>query len=617
MQKKTDFASDLSKLPVGPVGSGGISINVVNIAFADYTFSRDSSGRISIGYLNSQISGNGKPFDVDMLKSAIATLQAKGAKVKLAFGGATFSMSTAIKSRSDVDTFVRNVVEAVNQFNLDGVDFNVEDGNTSADLQVYLFSQLYNNLSCSKMVSYTIPAMSQQSQPYKQVIQQAAQYLSSVNIMAFDVYWSGYDTLADLNEVKALGSMLDNKLVWVVMIGCHDAPNEFTSVADASDIATKIKTRGFAGVSIWSFNRDTNHRTGAASCLYQTSQDDGSYIKAFSNAFKGAVQPPSPPPPPPPPTPQPPVPPPQPQPSPSGTRGQFVEAYWESWNMGKVNDYASDLSKIPMSAAGSGSKINIITIAFCDYSYFKDSNNNLLFGYINTLTGPSGQVFGLADLKAAVNAIHAKGGLVKVSFGGATFSMSGVITNQAAAETFVSNTATAVRAVGLDGVDFDIEDSATSSTLIIYTLRRLREVLGSGYIISLTVPALSYYHEPYKTTLQQGVQYVDYVSVMAFDVYWTGYDPHIDFNDMSTTVGVPKKKISWGVMPGCHDAANELTSLDDAKSFAKYVKANGMAGLMIWSANRDTDHRTGVSGCLYQTGKPDGSYANTMAAELK
>jgi len=284
--------------------------------------------------------------------------------------------------------------------------------------------------------------------------------------------------------------------------------------------------------------------------------------------------------------------------------------------MMKSNDYNSDLSKIPVGPIGSGSKINIVSIAFTDYSFTRDSGNNLLFGYLNNLAGPNRQTFGFTAMKNAITALKNKGGKVKISFGGATFSMSRQVTSQATGETFVQNACAAIKAYGLDGADFDIEDGGTAATLAVYVLRRMREVLGTGYIISLTIPAKGYLYEPYRSIVKGALTYVDYVTLMAFDTYYQSYNPYNDFTSFGSQIGIANKKMSWGVMPGCHDAPKEFTSVEDAKNFAKYVKTNGMAGAMIWSANRDTNHRTNASACLYQTGQPDGTYASTMAAAL-
>jgi GH18 family chitinase len=66
-------------------------------------------------------------------------------------------------------------------------------------------------------------------------------------------------------------------------------------------------------------------------------------------------------------------------------------------------------------------------------------------------------------------------------------------------------------------------------------------------------------------------------------------------------------------MPGRHDAPNEFTSLEDSKKAAEYVVSSGMAGVMLWSLNRDTNHRTGASGTVFETGMEDGSYIKCIS----
>jgi len=37
---------------------------------------------------------------------------------------------------------------------------------------------------------------------------------------------------------------------------------------------------------------------------------------------------------------------------------------------------------------------------------------------------------------------------------------------------------------------------------------------------------------------------------------------------------------------------------------------------MYWDGNRDTDHRTGVSPGVQETGQPDGTYLNALSSIL-
>ncbi len=69
-------------------------------------------------------------------------------------------------------------------------------------------------------------------------------------------------------------------------------------------------------------------------------------------------------------------------------------------------------------------------------------------------------------------------------------------------------------------------------------------------------------------------------------------------------------------MPGHHDAANEYTSLEDAVNATVYAKEFGLAGVMTWDINRDTDACKGYApgeDNLYQTGMPDMTYLDCLS----
>ena len=87
---------------------------------------------------------------------------------------------------------------------------------------------------------------------------------------------------------------------------------------------------------------------------------------------------------------------------------------------------------------------------------------------------------------------------------------------------------------------------------------------------------------------------------MAYDVYWSGYDLIKDFESFES-IGVDKSQIVWGIMPGWNDSSNEFTHISDAKDAGNYVASNGLAGVVMWDINRDTNHRS-QTGCLFETG---------------
>lgn len=292
----------------------------------------------------------------------------------------------------------------------------------------------------------------------------------------------------------------------------------------------------------------------------------------------------------------------------------FLEGYWEAWNMTKPNDYASDLSKIPVSSIPVKGAANVVSIAFGDYSYSRDSSNSILIGYLNQQVMKNGQIFGAKELRSAVNCLKLNGGKVKLSVGGATFSMSSYIKSLPDADKFVHNTLEAISFYNLDGIDFDIEDGACSSELQSYVIQRLKNLMPN-IIISYTLPGTAENHEPYRSVIINSHSSIDFFNVMAYDVYWPGYNP-IDNFDSISNLGVPKNKLVWGIMPGRHDAPNEFTSLQDAAVSAEYVLSHNMAGVMFWTFNRDTNHRTGGSGTIFETGMEDGSYLECVSEVL-
>ena len=88
-----------------------------------------------MGFVNDMKTADGSKFDVDKMIAAVDSVHKKGGLVKISFGGATFSMSTYIKSADDAKEFAKNVAKVVEQDHLDGIDFDVEDS-TSGDIQI-------------------------------------------------------------------------------------------------------------------------------------------------------------------------------------------------------------------------------------------------------------------------------------------------------------------------------------------------------------------------------------------------------------------------------------------------------------------------------------------------
>jgi len=282
--------------------------------------------------------------------------------------------------------------------------------------------------------------------------------------------------------------------------------------------------------------------------------------------------------------------------------GPYVESYWESWDFKDYpEDFAAELKDVPASKIGSRKGVNIVDLSFGDYS-----------------PGLGGLEAPLDIITEGIAAIHAAGGLVKVAYGGALYSMSQYVKTEEDAVQFCKALKDTFATYHLDGLDLDVEDGGTSPDIQAKLISECRRELGESAHITYTIPALVSNLNPWKDTIARSASILDAVNVMAYDVYWTGYNFTMDMEGLNA-VGIPNSKIVWGLMPGHHDAGNEYTSVEQARAAADFVNEQGLAGLMTWSINRDTDHRMGNSAGtdnLYQTGLPDATFINAISDQL-
>jgi len=121
----------------------------------------------------------------------------------------------------------------------------------------------------------------------------------------------------------------------------------------------------------------------------------------------------------------------------------YVETYWESWIPSDYpDDFGAFLKDVPVGPPGSCAGANVVNIAFGDYS-----------------GGILGQEADDRVVREGIDAIHAKGGLVKIALGGALYSMGQYVTSVEEAKRFAEQMQVAAIDYGLDGMDLDVEDS--------------------------------------------------------------------------------------------------------------------------------------------------------------
>ncbi|MEU2337601.1 cellulose binding domain-containing protein [Streptomyces sp. NPDC013172] len=217
---------------------------------------------------------------------------------------------------------------------------------------------------------------------------------------------------------------------------------------------------------------------------------------------------------------------------------------------------------------------------------------------------------GVSDLSsdgvaAQIGALRAKGGDVRVSFGGA--SGSELATTCSSADALATAYGKVVDAYKLTKVDFDVEGGAlpngTANTNRAKAIARL-QASHPDLNVSFTLPVMP------EGLTQDGVNLladakangvkISTVNIMAMD-YGASYN-----GDMGTyatqaatatqaqiksVLGLSDaaawKSVAVTPMIGVNDVSSEVFKVDDATQLADFARSKGLGGLSMWSATRD------------------------------
>ncbi|NEB04715.1 cellulose binding domain-containing protein [Streptomyces sp. SID13726] len=206
---------------------------------------------------------------------------------------------------------------------------------------------------------------------------------------------------------------------------------------------------------------------------------------------------------------------------------------------------------------------------------------------------------------AQIGALRAKGGDVRVSFGGA--SGSELATTCSSADALAAAYGKAVDAYGLTKVDFDVEGGALPNTAA--NTRRAQAIAKlqaghPGLDVSYTLPVMP------EGLTQDGVNLlanaksngvrIDTVNIMAMD-YGPSYAGDMGtYAEQAATATQAQVRSVLGLsdsaawktvavtpMIGVNDVASEIFKVDDAAQLVSFAEAKGLGWLSMWSATRD------------------------------
>ncbi|WP_329250364.1 cellulose binding domain-containing protein [Streptomyces sp. NBC_01478] len=217
---------------------------------------------------------------------------------------------------------------------------------------------------------------------------------------------------------------------------------------------------------------------------------------------------------------------------------------------------------------------------------------------------------GVSDLgsdgvAAQIGALRAKGGDVRVSFGGA--SGSELATTCGSASALATAYGKVVDAYGLTKVDFDIEGAAlpntAANTIRAQATAKLQQQ-HPNLDVSYTLPVMP------EGLTQDGVNLlsnaksngvkINTVNIMAMD-YGPAYSGNMGtYSQQAATATQAQVKSVLGLsdaaawkavavtpMIGVNDVSSEVFTVEDANGLAAFAKAKGLGGLSMWSATRD------------------------------
>ncbi|MYV41386.1 sugar hydrolase [Streptomyces sp. SID1328] len=275
---------------------------------------------------------------------------------------------------------------------------------------------------------------------------------------------------------------------------------------------------------------------------------------------------------------------------------------------------------VPTKSAGNGTKAAAGFAPYVDTSLYPAFDllgtadatgvKNFNLAFVTDGGGCTPKWGGVSDLTAdgvaaQIGALRAKGGDVRVSFGGA--SGSELATTCSSADALAAAYGKAVDAFNLTKVDFDVEGGALPNTAA--NTKRAQAIAKlqaahPGLNVSYTLPVMP------EGLTQDGVNLladakangvrVDGVNIMAMD-YGPAYSGDMgDYAIQAATATQAQIKgvlalsedDAWktvGVTPmiGVNDVATEIFKVDDAGQLVDFAKSKGIGSLSMWSGTRD------------------------------
>ena len=268
-------------------------------------------------------------------------------------------------------------------------------------------------------------------------------------------------------------------------------------------------------------------------------------------------------------------------------------AYAETWQRG--NPVYQNPANAPTGPYGAGS-LSTYILAFCNLSFTK-VGGNILIGGLNATNADPYYDGGTMTLQNFINAVKANNTKVWVSLGGATI-------QAAALDNLVPlDVVSATTQYGINGWDVDFEapydakDFFNKMQALQYAIKSASSLTTLCLDVEGTQVAQAKNNKYAYIFPNGGNGMFDFLSIQAYNFcYPTDVTAAInssvpgDIPVAIQTYGFHPSQIILGINPGLDECSGGGFAFrtSDAQAAATYVKNNGLGGMFIWSAQRDS-----------------------------
>ena len=245
------------------------SQTIVDIAFGNLTFTEEGSTITKIG---------GLEMSLDDFRNFIGDIHSKGGKVKLSLGGATYPLCQYVRTQADAVNVAQCLAKVVSQFNLDGIDLDIEDTTNNPyyypgfpQIAIFMIEEIRNLLPSTSIITLTVPGGAW-FEPWQTIIPGAKNSVNFVTFMEYNIWIDPSRTFVqqiewDIAYYQQLWGLTPQKMQLGLMPGKDDLHQNLT-LNDAEVLTQFAKAQGLSGVMIWSFNRDYEGQDGQGSGAY-------------------------------------------------------------------------------------------------------------------------------------------------------------------------------------------------------------------------------------------------------------------------------------------------------------------------------------------------------------